>query len=59
MKGYEAKLDKEITKYLIENKKLLKEYGDIKKKYCYSKKQYQIQKNKFFQKVIRMIPEDG
>lgn len=58
MKGYEAQVDKKLTAYLISNKQLLKEYEEMKYKYCDSKRDYMIQKDKFFRKVIEMIPED-
>ena len=58
MKGYEAKVDRKILEYLITHPGLLKEYEQLKYQYCSSKKEYMIQKDKFFRKVIKMIPHD-
>jgi len=58
MKGYEAILDKKLTLYLLSHPQLLKEYEKLKYKYCHSKKDYMIQKDKFFRRVIEMIPEE-
>lgn len=57
-KGREAEVDIKLTKFLKERPDLLKEFVKIKKKYAYSKREYQIQKDKFLRKVIRAIPED-
>lgn len=37
--------------------KILREYEKVKQQYAYSKREYQIQKDKFFRKVITMIPD--
>ena len=58
LKGYEAKLDRALTQYLQQNPDLLEEYVGLKKKYKYSKREYQIQKNNFFIKVSRLIPNN-
>lgn len=55
MKGVSAEIDKKLFEYLISNPQILKEYEEIKYKYCYSKKDYMIQKDKFFRKIINMI----
>lgn len=57
MKGQEAKVDKELTRYLAARPDLLKQYEDLKYKYAFSKKEYMIQKDKFLTKVVRMISE--
>ena len=59
LKGYEGKLDRAITSFLIQNSKLLRQYEEIKLKSAFSKREYQIQKNKFFTKVAEMIPENS
>jgi len=58
MKGRDAEVDKKLTAYLLEHKDLLKEYEGIKYQNCGSKKDYMIAKDKFFRRVIEMIPED-
>jgi GrpB-like predicted nucleotidyltransferase (UPF0157 family) len=55
LKGEDAKLDVMLHKYLIKNPKLLKEYERIKKKYAFSKREYQIQKNVFLSGVMEKI----
>ncbi len=55
MKGYDAFLDKKLFSYLVSHPVLLKKYEKLKYKYCYSKKDYMIQKDKFFRNVIKDI----
>lgn len=43
LKGEEAKQDILLHEYLLKNPKLLKEYERVKRKYAYSKREYQIQ----------------
>jgi GrpB-like predicted nucleotidyltransferase (UPF0157 family) len=57
LKGREAEVDIKLHKYLIENPNLLEEYEEVKKKYCFSKREYQRQKNIFLNKVIGEIPD--
>ncbi|MFC1624789.1 GrpB family protein [Patescibacteria group bacterium] len=57
MKGRDAYVDRVLNKYLLEHPELLKEYEEVKIKNSNSKKDYMIQKDKFFRKVIEMIPE--
>lgn len=56
MRGYTAKLDKKLQGYMTSHPKLLKEYVRVKKKYRYSKREYQRQKDRFFRRVIDTIP---
>lgn len=56
MKGLSAEVDKKLTEYLVSNQQILKEYENLKYEYCYSKREYMIQKDKFFRKIINMIP---
>lgn len=56
MKGYDATVDKKLFSYLVSHPDLLKKYEKLKYKYCYSKKDYMIQKDKFFRNVIKDIP---
>jgi len=55
MKGYDAILDKKLFSYLVNHPVLLKKYEKLKYKYCYSKKDYMIQKDKFFRNIIKDI----
>lgn len=57
MRGKDAEIDKRLTEYLKTHPKLLKEYESIKYKYAFSKKEYMIQKDKFFRRVVAEIPE--
>jgi len=57
IKGYEAIVDKKLTEYIKNDKKLLLEYQKLKYENCYSKLAYLKEKDKFFRKVIEMIPE--
>jgi hypothetical protein len=57
MQGREAVIDKAITLYLAQNKKLQREYEIIKKRYFYSKREYFIQRAKFFNRIIKEIPD--
>ena len=56
-KGETAKIDIALTNYLHGSPELLKTYEEIKKKYSYSKREYQIQKDKFLRSVINSMPE--
>jgi len=56
LRGYEAVVDQKMTQFLKNNPKLLDEYETLKKQFSFSKREYQIQKDKFLRKVIRMIP---
>ncbi len=58
LKGYEALVDIKLHEYLLNHPDLLVEYVAVKKKSCFSKREYQIQKDKFLNKVIEMITEE-
>lgn len=58
LKNYEAEVDIKLHEYLLTKPKLLQEYVKIKKKSCHSKREYQIQKDNFLNRVIAQIPED-
>jgi len=53
-KGEEARQDIKLHKYLLDHTDLLKEYEKIKRKYAYSKREYQIQKNNFLSKIEKL-----
>ena len=55
MKGFDAKVDKKLTKYLINSPKILEEYEKLKYKYSSSKKEYMIQKNKFLESIVKKL----
>jgi len=57
LKGHEADVDIKLHDYMISHPALLKEYEEVKKKYCFSKREYQRQKHYFLSKVIEQIPE--
>jgi len=58
MKGHEATVDKRLTKYLLVNPEILKEYEVLKEKYSFSRREYQIQKDKFLRGVVSQIADD-
>lgn len=53
--GYEGEVVKKMTEYMTDNPDLIKEYSELKGKYCFSQKEYQYQKNAFLEKVIERI----
>lgn len=55
--GHEADVDIKLHKFLISHRKLLKLYEQIKRKYCFSKREYQRQKNIFLSEIIESIPD--
>jgi len=57
-RGHEGEVVKKMTEYMINNPDLIKEYTDLKEKYCFSQKEYQYQKNTFLEKVIKQIPDN-
>lgn len=56
--GYEGKVSKKMTKFMISNPSLIEDYKNLKEKYCFSQKEYQYQKNAFLEKVIEQIPDN-
>jgi len=56
-KGETARVDVALTEYMMNHTKLLKEYENVKSEYSYSKREYQIQKDRFLRKVIDSIPD--
>lgn len=54
--GYAGHVDKKLTQYLLDHPTLLKEYETRKKRFAYSKREYQKQKDIFFREVIAQIP---
>lgn len=57
LRGHEGAVILATTQYLLEHPELRQEYEQIKYQYAYSKKEYQREKNRFFQKVAEIIPE--
>ena len=57
LKGHEADVDIELHDYMVAHPEILKEYEEVKRKYCFSKREYQRQKHYFLSKVIENIPE--
>ncbi len=55
MKGYEVKVDLKLTDFLLNNPKMLNEYELLKKKYCYSKREYVVQRDRFMRKIIKNL----
>lgn len=55
LKEHSAEVDKKLHAFLLSHPDLLKKYEEVKKKYCFSKREYQIQKNKFLTNIIAQI----
>ena len=55
MKGYEAEVDQALTKELLQNKILIQEYAELKKKYSHSKREYLSQRSHFFTKILEAV----
>jgi GrpB-like predicted nucleotidyltransferase (UPF0157 family) len=58
LRGYEALVDRKLHAYLREYPELCREYEQVKRRYCYSRREYQRQKDIFLRRVIEMMPED-
>jgi GrpB-like predicted nucleotidyltransferase (UPF0157 family) len=54
--GYEGLVSKKLTEYMQNNPDLINKYQSIKTKYSFSKKQYQYNKYKFLEDIIKKIP---
>ena len=50
--GYRAEVDQKLTGYLLQHPELLKEYEQLKSRYAFSRREYQIQKDRFFRRVV-------
>jgi GrpB-like predicted nucleotidyltransferase (UPF0157 family) len=57
LRGYEADVDRALHAYLPKHPELLAEYERIKRAYAYSRREYQRQKDRFFARVVAMIPD--
>lgn len=55
MKGHQTEVDKALTNHFLTNSASLVEYENLKRKYSYSKREYLIQRDKFFRKIIDSI----
>lgn len=58
MRGGTAKIDRTLYRFFYANPSYISEYEEVKKKYSYSKREYQRQKDKFFRGVFENIPEN-
>ena len=56
-KGESARVDIALTEYLMSHPKLLKRYENLKRSYSFSKREYQIQKDRFLRNIIDSIPD--
>lgn len=55
VKGHEAKVDLLLTQTLLDRPDLVQEYENLKKKYCYSKREYLYQRSKFFKRILKSL----
>jgi GrpB-like predicted nucleotidyltransferase (UPF0157 family) len=58
LRGYEAEVDRKLHAYLREHAELRAKYEHVKRQYCYSKREYQRQKDIFLRRVVEMIPDE-
>ena len=56
LRGHDAFVDKKLTEYILHSPKILREYEKLKRKFSYSKREYMIRKNSFFEKIISTLP---
>ncbi|MEI6843293.1 MAG: hypothetical protein WCK48_02190 [bacterium] len=56
--GYEGEVSEKLTRFMLNNPRLIDEYKTIKEKFCFSRKEYQLNKNTFLNKVIEAIPDN-
>ena len=52
MRGYQAETDQRLHIYLLSHPQVLKEYEQIKTRFAFSKREYQKQKDLFFEKIV-------
>jgi hypothetical protein len=57
LRGYHATVDRRLADYLLGQPELLQEYVRLKERYSYSRREYQRQKDRFFQRVVAAIPD--
>lgn len=55
MRGHQIKVDKALVNHFLTSSASLVEYENLKRKYSYSKREYLIQRDKFFRKIIGSI----
>lgn len=55
MKGRQRIVSKALTNFLLQHPQIVKDYEELKQKYCYSKREYLIQRDKFFREIIKKI----
>lgn len=58
LKGYSAKVNLKVFNFLKGHEEIKKQYENLKLKFSFSKKAYKIQQNKFFEKIIKEIPDE-
>lgn len=56
--GHEALFCRNFTKYMLNHPELIEEYKKIKQEFSCSKREYQKQKYKFYDKILPEIPDD-
>ena len=55
MRGEDAEIDQKISNYLLNHPEELGRYEEIKRKYSYSKREYQKQKSVFFDEIVARL----
>lgn len=58
MKGHTARVNKHIYDFFIKHPDIAQKYEAIKKKFSYSKQEYQKQKTEFINDIVEELPEE-
>lgn len=58
LRGHQAQVDRWLIQYLLEQPELSKEYEQLKRRYAFSRREYQRQEDKFFRRVVAAIPDN-
>ncbi|MFA6533907.1 MAG: hypothetical protein WCT37_01905 [Patescibacteria group bacterium] len=56
--GYEALVSEKLTKFMLANQRLIKEYENLKQQSSFSRREYQYQKDLFLNRITESIPEN-
>lgn len=57
-KGHVAKVNRKLHDFFLNHPDALKRYEELKKKFSYSRRDYQEQKQEFINDIIEELPED-
>lgn len=57
LRGYEAEVDRRVDAFLRARPDLLQEYEDIKRAFSSSRREYQRHKDRFFARIVALVPD--